>query len=107
MTDPYTFVPDLLAEVKEIQTDSILSRSLLKSKQLQATLFGFAPGQELTEHTSTHPAVMHFLQGEAVITLGPDQKTVQAGSWAYMEPNLPHSLKATTPVIMLLLMVVE
>ncbi len=107
MTDAFTFIQDLGTEIKDISPESILSRSLLKSDKLQATLFGIAPGQELTEHTSSHPAIMHFLDGEAEITLGSEHKTVQAGSWAFMQPNLPHSLKAITPVTMLLLMVME
>lgn len=107
MTEPFTYFQDLCSEIKDIQPESILSRNLLKSEKFQATLFGFAAGQELTEHTSAYPAIMHFLQGEAEITLGAEHRTVQAGSWAYMEPRLPHSLKAHTPVIMLLLMAAE
>ena len=32
--------------------------------------FGFAPGQELSEDTSAKPAILHFLKGEAQLTLG-------------------------------------
>jgi quercetin dioxygenase-like cupin family protein len=106
MTENFTFFQDLASEIKEIQSESILSRNLLKAGRVQATLFGFAPGQELTEHTSAYPAIIHILQGEADITLGDQKKSVQAGSWAYMEPNLPHSLAAHTPVTMLLLLMV-
>jgi len=28
-------------------------------------VFGFAQGEELSEHTASMPAVLHFLQGEA------------------------------------------
>jgi quercetin dioxygenase-like cupin family protein len=107
MAEDYSFIQDLCAQVGEIQPESILSRNLLKAGKVQATLFGFAPGQELTEHTSTYPAIMHFLQGEAEISLGSDRKQVQTGSWVYMEPNLPHGLKAKTSVTMLLLLMVD
>ncbi len=41
-----------------------------------SVLFGFAQGEELSEHTASMPAVLHFLQGEAKLTLGDD--TVEA-----------------------------
>ena len=65
-------------------------------------LFGFAEGQELTEHTSPYAAIIEVLEGTLEIALGNDQLTVQAGSWIRMDPNLPHSLKAATRMVMLL-----
>jgi quercetin dioxygenase-like cupin family protein len=67
-------------------------------------LFGFAPGQELSEHTSSLSAALYFVQGEADITLGEDKKEARPGTWAHMPPHMPHSVVAKTPVIMLLLM---
>ena len=67
-------------------------------------VFSFAPGQELSEHTSAFPAVLHFLSGRARLTLGDDATTVEAGAWVRMEPRLPHSVVAETPVTLLLLM---
>jgi quercetin dioxygenase-like cupin family protein len=40
---------------------------------LKVVVFGFAAGQELSEHTSSSPAIMHFIQGEAQVTLGTDR----------------------------------
>jgi quercetin dioxygenase-like cupin family protein len=45
---------------------------------------------------------LHFLTGEGDLTLGDDTQPVQAGSWAFMQPHLPHSIVAKTEVIMLL-----
>ena len=72
--------------------------------QVKAILFGFAAGQELSEHTASQPAVLHFLQGEAELTLGDDEMEAQAGTWVHMPPNLAHSVVAKTPVVMLLLL---
>jgi len=53
------------------------------------------------------PAVLHFLQGEAKLTLGDDTLEVKPGTWVHMPAGLKHSIKAKAPVVMLLLLVKE
>ena len=101
---PSLVIPDLLTYIPEMTPDSIISRTFYKDEQLKAILFAFAPGQELSEHTSTHPAVLHFLQGTAEVTLGTERLAAAAGTWVHMPARLPHSILAQTPVVMLLLM---
>ena len=48
--------------------------------------------------------MLHFLSGRARLTLGSDETIVEAGAWVRMEPKLPHSVVAETPVVMLLTM---
>ncbi len=100
----YTFFNDLTEQITDIPADSIISRTIFSGDGLKAILFGFATGQELSEHTASKPAVLHFVKGEARITLGTEQMTAQPGSWVHMEPNLPHSVFAETELIMLLLL---
>ena len=102
--ESFTFLENLLAETATLPSDSILSRTLLQNKDLRVILFQFAPGQELSEHTSSKPAVLHFLSGEATVTLGNETKHAQENSMAYMQPHLPHSIVAKTEVKMLLIM---
>ncbi|MCO6451488.1 MAG: cupin domain-containing protein [Caldilineales bacterium] len=104
MNPTYQFLPDLLAQLPEIPPDSIVSRTFYGDDQLKAILFGFAKDQELSEHTAARPAILHFLSGEASLTLGEDNFEAQAGTWAHMPPHLPHSIHAQTEVVMLLLM---
>ena len=40
--------------------------------RLEAVVFGFGRGEELTEYTASLPAVLHFLQGEAKLTSSDD-----------------------------------
>ena len=101
---PSLVIPDLLTHIPDITPDSILSRTIYKDDHLKAILFAFAEGQELSEHTSTHPAVLHFLQGTADVTLGEERLAAAAGTWVHMPAQLPHSIHAKTPVVMLLLM---
>ncbi len=102
MSTPYTQFADLLREV-EPPPDGTLNRTLHQDERLKAVLFGFAAGQELSEHTSSMPAVMHFLKGEATVTLGDDQREVGPGAWIHMTAGLRHSIRTRTPLVMLLL----
>ena len=101
MTTPYTLVAEL-AESMETPADGTLSRTLYQDERLKVVLFSFSAGQELSEHTASTPAVMHFLTGESDVTLGPDRVTARAGTWIHMQPHLLHSIRTRTPVAMLL-----
>ncbi|HBX69021.1 MAG TPA: cupin [Chloroflexi bacterium] len=102
MPESYFFAQDIESLVKEISPDTIVSRTYFEAEKMKAILFGFASGQELSEHTAARPAILHFLAGEAELTLGEDTKSVQPGSWTYMQPHLAHSIVAKSTVIMLL-----
>jgi quercetin dioxygenase-like cupin family protein len=82
----------------------ILSRTLFNDDRLKAVAFGFAEGEELSEHTASVPAVLHFLHGEAKLTLGDDAVEARPGTWVHMPKGQRHSIQAQTPVVMLLLL---
>jgi quercetin dioxygenase-like cupin family protein len=103
MSQAYTYVANL-ADPTHIPADGILSRTLYKDERVRAILFGFAAGEELSEHTASMPAILHIVQGEARLTLGDETMEAGAGAWAHMPPGLPHSVFARTPLVMLLLM---
>ena len=100
----FTFLADLAGQIDDIRPDSIISRTIFSSDQVKAILFGFAAGQELSEHTASKPAILHFVKGQARLTLGGEAMSAQPGTWVHMEPNLPHSIFAETELIMLLLL---
>lgn len=104
VTENYTYFADLATQLTEIPADTIVSRTLYSGDELKVILFGFAPGQELSEHTAARPAILHFLRGEAKLTLGGETQTAKAGSFVRMAPRLPHSVYAESEVVMLLLM---
>jgi len=93
-----------LAEEVTPPPDGILSRTLHDDDRLKVVLFGFSQGQQLSEHTAAVPAVLHLLEGEAVLRLGREERQAQAGAWVYMAPKLPHGILAKTPLILLLMM---
>ena len=106
MATNYTHFLDLAKEVRP-PDKGILSRTLFSDDRLKAVLFGFAQGEELSEHTASMPAVLHFLQGEARLTLGDDTLEARPGTWVHMPKGLRHSIQAKTPVVMLLLLLKE
>ena len=103
MTVPYTLIHDLTSEIVP-PPDGTLSRTLHHDERLKAVVFVFSAGQELSEHTSSTPAIMHFLSGEAEVGLGDDTVSAKDGTWIHMPAQLRHSIRAKTPVTMLLLM---
>ena len=84
---------------------TLLQAALKNALRTSAILFAFAPGQKLSEHTAARPAVIHILAGEVELTLGADRFQAGPGSWAHLEPNVPHSLLANTPTVMLLTLI--
>ncbi len=100
---PATYISDLTSEL-EVPRDGILSRILRKDSQVNVTLFGFAAGEELSEHTAGSPAIVQILQGEADLTIAGEERAGGPGTWIYMPAGTSHSLVAKTPVIMLLLL---
>lgn len=88
----------------DIPADGTISRTIYQDEQVKAVLFGFAAGQELSEHTAATAAILHFVQGEAHVTLGTQGREAGANTWVHMPPRLPHSITAKTPVVMLLLL---
>lgn len=103
MSQDFTHIVDLANEV-EPPDDGILTRTLFNSDDVKAVIFGFGQGEELSEHTASMPAILHFLQGEATLTLGDETVEALPGTWIHMEPDLNHSVMTKTPVIMLLLL---
>lgn len=92
---------DLKTEVK-IQEKSTVSKTIYNDDNLKVVLFGFASGQELSEHTAAVPAVIHILSGEAEIVVGDSITSAIANTFIYLPAKAPHSILAKSPTRMLL-----
>jgi quercetin dioxygenase-like cupin family protein len=91
-----------LAQETQFAPNGIVSRTLLRTPTARVVLFGFAEGQELTEHTSTQRALIQVLSGECEFSLGGKPRALKAGDLLHLPPNLPHAVKATSQFAMLL-----
>lgn len=86
----------------EIPAAGIHSRTVHTDGDLKMVLFGFAAGEELSEHTASRAAIIHVLSGAFDLTLGGEPAEAHAGTVVHMAAGLPHALRATAPSRMLL-----
>jgi quercetin dioxygenase-like cupin family protein len=103
----HQFIHDLSELAPDIPPDTIISRTFHEDDRLKAILFGFAPGQELSEHTASQPAMLIFLRGEADLVLGGEERKAGPGTWVHMPARLAHSILAKGTVLMLLILYKE
>ncbi len=101
-----TQISQLTNEI-DIPKDGTISRTIHQDEHSKVVLFGFAPGQELSEHTATIPAIIHILEGNARIGLANETVDAHANYWVHMPAGLPHSILAQSPVKMLLTLLKE
>lgn len=94
-----------LSELLQYQDGSIVSRVLLKNKGGTATLFAFAEGEGLSEHTAPFDALVLVLDGQAEIQIADENFTVREGEIITLPANLPHAVRATSRFKMLLIMI--
>ena len=96
-----------LAAATQFSDNGIVSRTVLSAGCTRVVLFGFAAGQELTEHASPARALVQILSGRSEWTLGGERRTLGAGDLLHMPPGLPHAVRAVEPFSMLLTLVRE
>ena len=75
---------------------------LLDDVNTKVVLFAFAAGSGLKEHVAPLPAIIQIIKGESAMTVGNESVAGKAGTWIHMQPKTPHSIKAETPLVMLL-----
>jgi quercetin dioxygenase-like cupin family protein len=98
-----TFIDNVARELP-IPLSGLANKLLLNDDSVRIVAFAFAAGHELKEHTAPVPVVLHFLQGEATVTLGDQVVDAQAGSLIHIPAKLTHAILARTAVVMTLLM---
>ncbi len=94
-----------LAEAVQFNEGAIVSRTLLNRPAGTVTLFAFDQAQELSEHTAPFDALVHVVEGEAVITIGGQPHALHAGQMILMPADVPHAVRAATAFKMILTMV--
>ena len=102
MGDAAPYRVDDLAAMDGPPAAGILSRTVHSGDTDKVVWFGFAPGEELSEHTSSRPAIIHVLSVEIDLRLAGDDVAAGPGTLVHMAPGLPHALRARGPATMLL-----
>ena len=94
-----------LASMIEYQTGSVVSRTIINRKTGTLTLFAFDKGEGLSEHTAPYDALLHVLDGEAIVTVSGKMEVIKAGEAVILPAGKPHSVSASTRFKMLLVMI--
>ncbi len=94
-----------LTKLISYQDGTVISRTLLDKGIGTITLFAFAAGQGLSEHTAPFDAVVQILDGTALVTIDGISHTVQSGEMIIMPAHRPHALRGAGAFTMLLTMI--
>lgn len=94
-----------LSELVEYQPGQVVSRTLAQNNGVSVTLFTFAAGEGLSTHTASGDALVHVLDGQALITIDDEEMMVPAGQAVVLPANIPHAVAAPENFKMLLIIV--
>jgi quercetin dioxygenase-like cupin family protein len=94
-----------LVSLVDYQEGSVVSRTLADKPSGTITLFAFASGQGLSEHTAPFDAMVYVTDGEAEVTISGKPLHLKTGDMTIMPAHKPHALKATARFKMLLIMI--
>ena len=72
----------------------IVSRHILKKKTGNVSLFAFAKGEGLSEHTAPFDVIATIIDGAAHINIGDVSHKMDKGDSIIMPGNMPHALTA-------------
>jgi quercetin dioxygenase-like cupin family protein len=104
---PNSLLPETVASLTalaDVATEAIVSRVLMRSTGGSVTLFAFAAGQELSEHTAPFDALVQVVDGLLDVTIDGTAAAVGPGEVVVMPANVPHALRATADSRMVLVM---
>lgn len=90
--------------IADYAPDSIVSRTLAKTKGGTLTFFAFDAGQELSEHSAPFDAYVYVVDGKAELIIGGTSVPASAGQLVLMPANVPHAVRAVERFKMLLTM---
>jgi len=94
-----------LTDLAAYQAGSVVSRTLIDKKVGTITVFAFAEGEGLSEHTAPFDAFVQVIDGAAEVTISGTVHAVHAGQMIIMPANQPHALRALQRFKMLLVMI--
>ena len=100
----HTALEDLSTAVA-LQPDAVVSKVIYRDEALNVTVFEFAAGEGLTEHTASRTAIVEVVSGRLELTVEGRTYDARAGFWLRMGTGAPHEPVAKEPTIMLLTLI--
>jgi quercetin dioxygenase-like cupin family protein len=84
---------------------AIVSKTVLKKESGNISLFAFAKGEALSEHTAPFDAMIQVVEGKGEIIIGGRSYFLEAGETIIMPANIPHAVMAVERFKMVLTMI--
>ena len=94
-----------LGSLVTYQTGSVVSRTIIDRKTGTVTVFAFDEGDGLSEHISPYDALLHVIEGEALVTVAGVENKMKEGEGVILPAGKPHAVRATKRFKMLLTMI--
>jgi quercetin dioxygenase-like cupin family protein len=89
----------------EYASGGILSKTVLKKETGNISLFSFAKGEALSEHTAPFDAMIQVVDGKGEVIIGGKPFILETGQTIIMPANIPHAVKAVEKFKMVLTMI--
>src|SRR4030043_903692 len=86
----------------EYASGGILSKTVLKKETGNISLFSFAKGEALSEHTAPFDAMIQVVDGKGEIIIGGKSFILEAGQTIIMPAKIPHAVRAVEKFKMVL-----
>ena len=94
-----------LLDMVVYQDGAVVSKTVIDKKSGTGTLFAFAQGQGLSEHTAPFDALVTALEGRVDIVLNGVRHPLAAGDAIIMPAGVTHAVDAVEACIWLLTMI--
>ena len=110
MADAGTLPPSEARRLVDLITPTehgVASRVLAKTSGGNVTLFAFAAGEGLSEHTTPFDALVLVVEGSLTLTIGGTPVEALSGMMVRMPAGVPHAVDAIVASKMLLVMLRE
>jgi quercetin dioxygenase-like cupin family protein len=92
-------------ESVEYSEGAIVSKTVLKKETGNISLFAFAKGEALSEHTAPFDALIEVVDGKGEIIIGGKSFILETGQTIIMPANITHAVIAVEKFKMVLTMI--
>jgi quercetin dioxygenase-like cupin family protein len=89
----------------EYSSSAIVSKTVLKKESGNISLFAFAKGEGLSEHTAPFDAMIQVIDGRGEVIIGGKSFFLESGQCIIMPADITHAVKATENFKMMLIMI--
>lgn len=89
----------------EYSDGGIVSKTVFKKQTGNISLFSFAKGEALSEHTAPFDAMITVVDGKGEVIIGGKSFILETGQSIIMPANIPHAVNAIEKFKMVLTMI--